>query len=80
MIVVYGGGDAGRVLRGYQRLRSLLALLAEGDPDTRSDAMKSLATALDRLQVLPTARIDVPDPEPSGTFVGLMVRVTRTSA
>jgi len=75
VIVVYGGGDAGRVLRGYQRLRSLLAMLAQDEPDTRSDAVKSLAATLDRLQVLPTARIDVSEAEPSGTFVGLMVRV-----
>jgi hypothetical protein len=77
VIVVYRGDGADRVERAYRRFDELLGVLATMAPAERGDARAELRTTLDRLQVLPTARIDVDDDEPAGAtpFVGLYVRV-----
>lgn len=76
VVVVYGGNAPGRVERSYQRFHEFLATIRTGNPDQRTKWQKTLRTTLDRLQVLPTARIDVAEPEPDKKtqYVGLMMR------
>src|SRR5262249_37974482 len=65
VVVVYQGSDhAAEVKAAYTRLNKFVASLA-GD----------LKTKLERLQVLPTARIDAPEADPKGKRVGLLLRV-----
>jgi uncharacterized protein with NAD-binding domain and iron-sulfur cluster len=79
VVVVYGGADENRVAHAYRRLHNFLSVLADAD-EAQDKPVASLRATLDRLQVLPTARIDVPEPEPEpgstgSTYVGLIVRV-----
>ena len=78
VVVVYDGDASGRVRRAYARFREFLDRIEDGrDPDS---ALEALNTTLARLQVLPTARIDVAEPDPAderdrtAPQVGLLVR------
>jgi hypothetical protein len=75
VVVVYDGEGSEHVERAYERLRELLRVLEPSHPDTRDEAVKELCATLDRLQVLPTARIDVAESERPESHVGLFVRV-----
>jgi uncharacterized protein with NAD-binding domain and iron-sulfur cluster len=77
VMVVYRGEGAEHVERAYQRFDELLGVFASMAPNEHGNARERLRATLDRLQVLPTARIDVDDDEPAGTapFVGLYIRV-----
>ncbi len=76
VIVVYRGDGADHVKRAYDRFDELLGVLRalhEGGEDR-----SRLRTALERLEILPTARIDVDEDEPQASrrpYVGLYVRV-----
>jgi hypothetical protein len=76
VVVVYGGDDEHRIANAYQRLDDFVSALEPAD-EARDTAVAALRATLARLQVVPTARIDVAEPEPGprGTYVGLIVRV-----
>jgi len=64
-LVVVAYGDPDGASRGYRRLDELLAQLSPpAGSDGRSPTITDLCTTLAYLQVLPTARIDVAEPEP----------------
>jgi len=70
VLVVYEASARPDVASGYARLHEFLTYL-----ESKHDGVPALREALDHLEVLPTARIDVNDQPPADGFVGLLVRI-----
>jgi hypothetical protein len=75
VVVAYTGDAPDHVRRAYERFERFMDALMPRDRDGRDGFVGALCTTLDRLQVLPTARIDVAETEPTDRHVGLIMRV-----